>query len=192
MKKHEWHIYLGEIPYSKKGDFWVSFESDPGLKKTKANIYGKCLPCIQNLYYQLKEGPAEITLGPAYHCWKVTAVVKDMDKCLSLLNEFERRFKGGHVYGKLGSGRSNAKTRVVVFHTEDEAQRDKIKQTLEECLPKVDKNAEVQISRACAVLYEGILGDWRQWQSVTPIKNPEKVAGLLERIRTTLFWSVME
>jgi hypothetical protein len=191
MNKGDWHIYLGAIPYSEKGNFWVSFESDPHLEKTKANIYGKCLPCIQNLYFQLKEGRTEIALGPAYHCWKITAVLKDLDACLLLLSEFERRFQGGHVYGKFGSGRPNSETRVVVFHTEEESERDKIKDTLLECIGDADINGEIQISRACAVLYEDILGDWRHWQPTTPIENPEKVADLLERIRNTLFWSVM-
>lgn len=191
MNKGDWHIYLGEIPYSEKGNFWVSFESDPHLKKTKANIYGRCLPCIQNLYFQLKEGRTEIALGPAYNCWKITAVLKSLDACLLLLSEFERRFQGGHVYGKFGSGHPDSETRVVVFHTEDESQRDKIKDTLLECIKEAGINGEIQISRACAVLYEGILGDWRHWQPTTPVENPEKAGDLLERIRKTLFWSVM-
>lgn len=191
MNKADWHIYLGEIPYSERGNSWVSFESDPHLKKTKANIYGRCLPCIQNLYSQLKEGRTEIALGPAYNCWKITAVLKDLDACLLLLSEFERRFQGEHVYGKFGSGRPDSETRVVVFHTEDESQRDKIKENLLECMKGATINGKIQISRACAVLYADILGDWRHWQPITPVENPEKVGDLLKRIRETLFWSVM-
>ncbi|MCX5877966.1 MAG: hypothetical protein NTY44_02500 [Deltaproteobacteria bacterium] len=97
--KAAWHIYVGQIPHSEKGDFWVSFESKPDLEKTKANIYGRCLPCIQHLYDQL--------------------------------------------------------------------------------------------SRACAVLYGEILGDWREWRPVTVLKYPERVDALIERIRKTLFWSAM-
>jgi len=59
----EWHIYVAEIPHSEKGDFWVSFESEPDLKKTKANIYGRCLPCIQHLYEQLKQGQTRLILA---------------------------------------------------------------------------------------------------------------------------------
>jgi hypothetical protein len=62
MTERGLHIYVGEIPYSEKGSFWVSFESDPNLKRTRADIYGKCLPCIQHLYSQLKEGVTEIDL----------------------------------------------------------------------------------------------------------------------------------
>jgi len=40
IDKTSWHIYVGQIPHSEKGDFWVSFESKPDLEKTKANIYG--------------------------------------------------------------------------------------------------------------------------------------------------------
>jgi hypothetical protein len=191
MSKGQRHIYVGEIPYKEKGSFWVSFESDPHLKKTKADIYGRCLPCIQNLYFQLKEGRGEIALGPAYDCWKITAVLKDLDACLQLLCEFETRFHGGPVCGKFGSGRPDSETKVVVFHTDDESQRDKIRETLLACVNHADPDGEIQISRACAVLYEEILGDWRHWQPTTPLKNPEKVGDVLERIRKTLFWSVM-
>lgn len=191
MNEVERHIYVGEIPYSDKGVFWVSFENHPRMKKTKADIYGRCLPCIQNLYFQLKEGRSEIELGPAYNCWKVTAVLKGIDACLLLLDEFEKRFQGGHVYGKFGSGRPDSDAKVVVFHTEEESQRDRIKDTLLECVKHVQGEGDIQISRACAALYADILGDWRYWQPITPIRNPEKVADLLERIKKTLFWSVI-
>jgi hypothetical protein len=191
MDNKPWHIYVGEIPYSEKGTFWVSFESDPYLKRTKANIYGRCLPCIQHLYSQLKEEAAEIDLGNAFHCWKVTTVLNGIDECLSLLSEFEKRFPEGHVYGKLGTGRPLSETKVVVFHTEDEATGEQVRRRVEACLPTVNEDAEVVVSRACAVLYGEILGDWRGWLPVTPIKHPERAGALLERIRKALFWSVV-
>jgi hypothetical protein len=55
----------------------------------------------------------------------------------------------------------------------------------------VNKNGEVQVSRACAVLYGEILGDWREWQPVTVLKYPERVDALIERIRKTLFWATL-
>jgi hypothetical protein len=186
-------IYMGEIPYRDSGHFWVSFESDPQLTKTRENIYGRCLPCIQNLYYQLQEGRREIKLGSAYHCWKVTAVVKGMDECLNLLSAFGSRDRGGPIYGKFGSGRAHSESRAVVFHVETERDRDRIKEVLGICLPLVDGSGNLLISRACAVLYEGILGDWRDWWGpVSPIKHPERVSDLLKRIRKTLFWSNMD
>jgi len=186
-----WHIYVGEIPHSDRGDFWVSFESTPDLEKTKANIYGRCLPCIQNLYEQLKQGAREIALGPAYHCWKVTAVLNGVEECLSLLQVYENKFPEGHVYGKFGSGRPFSETKVVVFHTEDEIARDLVRERLEACLPEVKPKAKIQISRACAVLYEDILGDWREWQPVSAIRHPEKVEPLIRRIRKALFWAAL-
>ena len=192
MDTSKCHIYLGEIPYCETGQFWVSFESDPRLQKTRYNIYGRCLPCIQDLYYQLQEGRKKISLGTAYHCWKVTAVLNGVEDCLDLLNEFEKRYRGEHVYGKFGSGRPNIKTKVVVFHTENVSERDNIHNTLKNCLQDWDRDGEILISRACAVLYDGILGDWRTWEPVTPIKYPDNVKPLLKRIKKTLFWSVME
>jgi hypothetical protein len=191
MNSRSWHIYIGEIPYTKNGGFWVSFESEPNLRKTRANIYGRCLPCIQHLYHQLKEGATRIDLGNAYHCWKVTAVLNGIDECLSLLARYEKQFPEGHVYGKFGTGRSERETQVVVFHAEDEATRDKVRRRVEVCIQEVNEEAEIFVSRACAVLYEEILGDWRDWQPVTPIRHPERRGPLLERIRKVLFWSVV-
>lgn len=187
MNKGEWHIYLGKIPYNKEGNFWVSFESDPRLRKTKENIYGRCLPCIQNLYRQLKAGCTEITLGPAYNCWKITAVLDSIDQCLALLSEFEKEFPTGHVYGKIGSGRPDSDSKVVVFHAEDVAERDRVRETLGECLLKINPQSSVQISRACAVLYHDILGDWRSWNQTAMIEHPENREKVLKRIKDMLF-----
>jgi len=186
-----WHIYVGEIPHSERGDFWVSFESKRNLEKTKANIYGRCLPCIQHLYDQLKAGSKDIDLGPAYHCWKIAAVLNGIEECLSLLRVYEEKFPGGHVYGKFGSGRAFSESKVVVFHTENEIAREQVRERLETCLPEVNKNGRVEVSRACAVLYADILGDWREWQPVTRIKHLEKVEALIQRIRKALFWAAM-
>jgi hypothetical protein len=49
----------------------------------------------------------------------------------------------------------------------------------------------VEVSRACAVLYADILGDWSDWQRVTPLKHPEKVQALIQRIRKALFWATL-
>lgn len=187
INQPRWCIYIEKIPYIEKGNFWVSFESHPRLQRTKADIYGRCLPCIQSLYRQLKDDCTEIALGTAYNCWKVTAILNGIEECLSLLNEFEKRFPVGHVYGKFGSSKSNSETRVVVFHTENEVERDRIQEALEECLPEVNRNGRVQISRACAVLYYDILGDWREWRETTTIKYPENIKGLLERIKKIIF-----
>ena len=185
------HIYLDKIPSSKTGTFWISFESDPKLKKTKANIYGRCLPCIQNLYEQLKKGVQEIVLGTAYQCWKVTVIVSDCEDCLSLLWEFEREFPQLYVYGKIGNGIENARTRAVVFHAESISEKERIREALEKCLPRVSNVLDVQVSRACSVLYGELLGDWRDWRPITKIKYPENVERVLERIKKVLYWAKM-
>jgi hypothetical protein len=191
MEKQDWHIYLRTIPYSDNVPCWVSFESDPRLKKTKDNIYGRCLPCIQNLYEQLKARRTEIDLGTAYHCWKITAVLEGIEQCFSLLTQFEARFPFGHVYGKLGSGRSDVKTKVVVFHTDNEPERDRIQRALKVCRREMGLDTTVLISRACAVLYEDILGDWREWRPSTPLRYPERVGTHIERIKNILAQSAM-
>jgi|WetSurMetagenome_2_1015567.scaffolds.fasta_scaffold02984_7 hypothetical protein len=191
IEETAWHIYVREIPHSERGDFWVSFESERNLVKTKANIYARCLPCIQHLYDQLKAGSKDINLGPAYHCWKIAAVLNGIEECLSLLAVYEEKFPGGHVYGKFGSGRAFSETKVVVFHTDEERARDLVRERLETCLPEVNKTGRVEVSRACAVLYADILGDWREWQPVTRMKHPEKVQALIQRIRKALFLAAL-
>ena len=183
MKKDSWKIYLGDIPYNEKEMFWVSFESDPRLSRTKANIYGRCLPCIQNLYEQLNAGKSSIDMGNAYNCWKITAVVENIDHCLSLLFEFEKRYAYGHVYGKIGSGRVNSTTKVVVFHTDDESERDRLAFALQRCIELMTLNAKIFISRGCDTLHKPILGEWQMWQPTTPICFPEKIPEHIEKIR---------
>lgn len=191
MTDTEWHIYLTEIPSGREGNYWVSFESDPVMKVTKANIYGRCLPCIQNLYEQLQAGLQEINLGTAFQCWKITSVVRDLDEAMALLGQFEKKFPHGHVYGKLGNGRPGAATTVVVFHAESEVERDRLKGALAQCQESLGFSAPVQISRGCAVLYHDILGDGRDWQHVTVIKHPENAAPLREKIKNLLYRSAM-
>jgi hypothetical protein len=78
-----------------------------------------------------------------------------------------------------------------VFHAEDETARNQVRERLEACVEEVNKNGEVQVSRACAVLYGEILGDWREWQPVTKLKYPERVEALILRIKKALFWAAM-
>ncbi len=191
MNRSNWQIYLSEIPSSKNEKFWVSFESDPGLTKTKANIYGRCLPCIENLYDQLQRGSKEITLESAFNCWKIAAVVKNIDECIKLLAVFEKKYPQRHVYGKFGSSRANTNTKVVVFHTESPIERDRLRDALRNCLADINSKKEIQISRACAILYENILGDWRFWQPTTPIKFPENVEKQKETLKRIIHTSRM-
>jgi len=185
MKK----IFLDKRVWRDSRDNWVSFESDPKLKVTKGNIYGRCVPCITSLYQQLKAGKDEIELKEAYHCWKVMAVLKDREECLEVLREYEENFLGDHyVKGKFGSSLPTKPTKVLMFHIEDEEERDRILKELQTCVQKVDPDSKVFYQRACTNLYYDLLGDWREWKEVTRIKNPDVRSALIERIKKLLYW----
>jgi len=185
MKK----IFLDEKVWRNSKDNWVSFESDPKLRVTKKNIYGRCVPCITNLYQQLQEGKEEIELKEAYQCWKVVAVLKNQEECLEVLKEFEETFLGGHdVQGKFGSSQPSKSSKVFMFHTEDEGERDRLLKELQVCVQKVSPNSKVFYQRACANLYYELLGDWREWKEVTKVKNPNFRSTLIERIKKLLYW----
>lgn len=187
--KFEKQIYFSDYPDKDRNNYWVSFENDSRLKINKDNIYGKCLPCIQNLYQQLQKKKFEITLDSAFTCWKITAVLDSMDECLELLQYYENFFLHSHVYGKMGGGREESHTRVVVFHTDKETIRDRIYQELKICSHEVNQNAKVFISRACGILYDELLGDWREWKKTTPIKYPENIEKILDRVKRLLYYS---
>jgi hypothetical protein len=191
MNESAWRLYIGKIPHDPKENFWVSFESDPRLQKSKNNIYGRCLPCIHNLYEQLQAGKKEITLGTAYNCWKITAIVNNVEEGIALLSEFEKRFPTGHVHGKFGSGRTDVETKVVVFQAYNEKERDRLKECVEVSLKALDIDTPVLITRACGILYHELLGDSLEWEPVAPIKHPEKAAELLEKIKVLLYTSAM-
>ena len=182
-------IFLDKRVWRDSRDNWVSFESDPKLRVTKGNIYSRCVPCITNLYQQLQAGKEEIELKEAYHCWKVVAVLKDKEECLEVLREYEESFLEDHyVKGKFGSSQSSKSTKVLMFHIEDEKERDRIFKELQTCLQKVNPDANVFYQRACTNLYYDLLGDWREWKEVTKIKNPDNRSALIERIKKILYW----
>lgn len=185
MKK----IYLDKRVWRDSRDHWVSFESDPKLRVTKGHIYGRCVPCITNLYEQLQAGREEIELKEAYHCWKVVAVLKDQEECLEVLRAFEERFLGDrHVRGKFGSSQPTQPTKVLMFHTEDEKEKDRLLRELKTCVQEVNPESKVFCQKACANLYYELLGDWKEWKEVTRIKAPEIRYALIERIKRLLYW----
>ncbi len=185
MKK----IFLDRRVWRDSRDNWVSFESDPKLTVTKGNIYGRCVPCVSNLYQQLIEGKEEIELKEAYHCWKVVAVLNNNEECLEVLNEYEENYLGDyHVKGKFGSSQPLRESKVLMFHTEDEEEKEHLFQGLENCVHKVNPHAKVFSQKACANLYHELLGDWKEWKEVTRIKNPDFRAMLIERIKKLLYW----
>ena len=185
MKK----IFLDKGVWRDSGENWASFENDPHLRITKENIYGRCVPCITNLYRQLQEGKEEIELKEAYRCWKVVAVLKNKEECLEVLREYEERFLGDHsVKGKFGSSQPSKSSKVLMFHTEDDREKDRLFKELQTCIEKVNPQANVFCQKACANLYDALLGDWREWGEVTKVKHPEVGPKLMERIRRLLYW----
>ena len=185
MKK----IFLDKRVWRNSRDNWISFESDPKLRVTKGNIYGRCVPCITNLYQQLQAGKEEIELKEAYQCWKVVTVLKDGEECLEVLREYEENFLGDHhVKGRFGSSQPSTSTKVLMFHTEDEGERDRLFKELQTCVQKVNPDSKVFYQRACANLYHDLLGDWRDWKEVTKIRNLDIRQNLLERIKKLLYW----
>jgi hypothetical protein len=183
-------IFLDKRVWRDAGDNWISFESDPKLRVTKKNIYGRCVPCMTSLYQQLQEGKDEVELREAYHCWKVVAVLKDKEECLEVLREYEENFLRDHyVKGKFGSSQPTRPTKVLMFHTEDEVERDRLLEELRACLQKVNPMASVFYQRACANLYYDLLGDWKEWKEVTRIKNPDIRPALLGKIKKLLYWA---
>lgn len=184
-------IFIKQVPSSTNGVFWVSFENHPRLKKTRADIYGRCQPCIQNLYQQLKTGSTLIKLGNAFHCWKITTVLDRLEICFDLLEKVSEQPFGGCLQGKLGNGRPNAETRVVVFHTQDEDNRDRILQIVRACLFELQIKSEPVISRACEVLYAPLFGDWRKWKPTTPILHSQRIEKHIAYLRRVLYQSAL-
>ena len=76
MKK----VFLDRRVWRNSRDNWVSFESDPHLRVTKENIYGRCVPCITTLYRQLREGKEEIELREAFDCLRTSSPFSELKK----------------------------------------------------------------------------------------------------------------
>ena len=183
------HFYVDRRFFQGRPAKWVSFESTAALKNTKKDIYGKCVPCITNLYEQLKEGRSKIRLGRAFTCWKIVAVMDDEQQCMEVLEAFEKRFLGSrHLKGRFGSADAAKTTKVIVFNVEGEEERKRLFQEIEACAEAVNAHSTVSYHKACADLYHDLLGDWRYWKETEMIKRPELVDVLLERIRKMLYW----
>jgi hypothetical protein len=186
-------FYLDKRYYADKPARWVSFESTPNLDATKKDIYGKCVPCITNLYEQLQAGKVEINLGPAYSCWKVVAVLASDEECVQVLAEFEKEFLGERkIKGRFGSGDEEKTTRVIVFSAANEQEKDKLLEEVAACSQRVSPGADIFFHRGCAELYHELFGDWKSWRQTETIKKPEVVKEILTRIRKMLFWERSE
>jgi len=182
-------IYIDKRYFTDKKAKWVSFEDTQGLKETKKDIYGKCVPCITNLYEQLKEGKTEIDLGPALKCWKVVVVLDSMEECVDLLYELEKVLPDDvKVKGRFGSVDERKTTKVIVFNVSGESQRKKLSEMLQDCSKRVNSYAEITYHRGCVELYHELFGDWKTWKEKETIKRPDAVDAIINRIRKVLFW----
>ena len=178
-------IYVGNK--SSRQGYWTSFETNPHLTITKRNIYGQCVPCLENLLQQLGEGKKEIELKKAFNCWKAVAVLKDEKECLGVLERYEQRSPPSrYVRGRFDSKEENG-TKAVIFHIDGEKERDEILSELEQCAKSVNPKARVFYSRACAYLFEELLGDWKEWKKITPIKYPQNVGEIIRRLKKSLY-----
>ena len=182
-------FYLDKRYYADKAARWVSFESTPQLEETRRDIYGKCVPCISNLYEQLQAGKTLVDLGPAYNCWKVVAVLTDDDECLQVLAELEKEFLGERkIKGRFGSGDEQKTTKVIVFAAPNEQEKNRLFEQVSICARRVNHEAQVSSHRGCAELYHELFGDPMRWRQTESIKKPEAVKDIVARIRKMLFW----
>lgn len=172
---------------SKEG--WISFETDVHLTKTRRNIYERCVPCLERLRDQLLAGKREIELKEAFNCWKITAVLDNLEQCERILLEYQKQYPEHYVYGKYGTGRPESPTRVVSFHTDKRSNRNLICLRLKLIVKNMNLQSRVFISRACANIYAELLGDWKSWKKVSPIKNPAKIPYLIDKINRMLYYT---
>lgn len=165
---------------------WISFESDPHLRGLRDRIRYRCTPCVESLLEQLREGKGEVDLGPAYHCWKVVAVLKDEEECLQLLERYQERFLPGlPIQGRFGS-REGGEAKAIVVHADSPAQRDCYLEALKTCVEDLGLQREVFYSKGCAYFFEEVLGPWQRWRPRSPILRPEKVPEVIRRIEEAL------
>ncbi len=157
------------------------------MKRTKRDIYGRCVPCLESLRSQLIQGKNEVELTYPLNCWKITAVLESMEECELLLVKYSEKYPEDFVYGKYGTGRPDAPTRVVVFHTQNPKERDLIHSRLKEILKEMGKEAKIEISRGCASIHGVLFGDWRNWKKKMVIKDKEVAKRILEKITRMLY-----
>jgi len=183
-------IYIGNRSRVRPGSFWTSFETDPHLKTTKNEIYGRCVPCIESLYFQLKEGRETIDLRYANNCWKVGVILQSESECLDFLYHYQERFLPDRpLRGRFGTRDCRLGTFILLFQADNEGEKERLEQELRQCVAEWPRPAEIFIQKGCASLYHELLGPWESWQDPsTPIKRPEYIPQLLSHIRKVLFW----
>ncbi|OGW16554.1 MAG: hypothetical protein A3G93_03870 [Nitrospinae bacterium RIFCSPLOWO2_12_FULL_45_22] len=182
-------IYVGDRSQVRPGSFWTSFETDPYLKITRSDIYGRCVPCIESLYFQIKEGKELINVELVNNCWKVGIILNSEEECLAFLYYYQEIFLSARpVRGRFGTRDANLGTYLLLFQAESETEKDILAEELTLCKAALQRPAEIFIQKGCASLYHELLGPWQAWQAYTPIQKPDLVPQLLSHIRKLLFW----
>lgn len=177
-------LYFGQR--SSRLGYWTSFESDPNHTTLQRSIRFRCIPCLENLYRQLVEGKEEIELGNAFDCWKVVVVLASEEECLKVLEKYEQKFLPyRHLRGRFGS-KEESGTKAIVVNADTEQERDSLLSEFRECVNEVNLDGQIFCSRACAYLYEELLGDWHKWERVMLIKHPENTPKVIHRIKEAL------
>ncbi|MEW5922323.1 MAG: hypothetical protein AB1796_15555 [Bacillota bacterium] len=180
-------IFAGRRRDINKG-YWMSFENHPRLEETKKHIYVRCLPCLEKLYEQLKESPAELFLQNPLNCWKVVVVFRDLDECLELLCLFQEEKSPALVTirGRIGTNDRNSPNVVIIFQMLSEAERDALIADIRELAPRINPHYSLFFERGCGDLYGSLCGDWRNWQEVTPVINGRLIPFIREKVSKLL------
>ena len=166
--------------------FWRSFENEERLSGVKERIRTRCIPCIENLYRQLKAGQTQIEIGNAFDCWKVVVVLNSDDECEKVLEEYQNMFlPARHIQGRYGS-HAEGGAKALVVNADDETQRDLLLYEFRECVSKSGSDANIFYTRGCANLYGEVLGDWRKWGRVSTICDVEKVGAVMKIVERYL------
>ncbi len=177
-------LYLSD-PWGESGYFfpWISFESDPGFPKTTA-ANEPCTKCLLTLYKELKEEKGYVNLpDETMDCWKVVAVLDDIKECGRFLDVYDHKFDR-YVIGKLGGGRKDQTSKVVIMNTSSESERDELEEEFKTVVGEVNPNAPVFYKHGCENYHGAVIGDWDVWNNPNPIKNPENVDTVISAIET--------
>lgn len=103
-----------------------------------------------------------------------------------MLGKYEQKSLSNHnLRGRFGS-KEESGTKAIVVNADTEQERDSLLSEFRECVNEVSLDGQVFCSRACAYLYEELLGDWHKWEKVMPIKHPENTPKVIQRIKEAL------
>ena len=173
-------IFTNYQPTQKQN--WISFESDPHLRRGRRVLHERCIPCMGYLYRQLEQGQDTIELAYAYHCWKVVVLLQSVDECLGVLETYRDRYLPGRtIRGRYGS-KDGTGNPAIVAAADSEVERDLLMKEMAECLAVLSLDRKLFFNKGCADPYEEILGPWQTWKKTSPVRYPENAKTVMQRI----------